>query len=48
MTQDRLRRLAAELRDARQRAQDARRNGDQDGARYAAAEARAIRRALEG
>lgn len=48
MTQDRMRRLAAQLRDARQRAEDARRAGDQDGARYAAADAAKLRRILEG
>lgn len=48
MTQDRLRRMAAELRDARIRAAEARRQGDQDGYRYARAEASRLARALEG
>lgn len=45
---DRLRRIAAQLADARSRAADAARMGDQDGARYARAEAARYRAALEG
>jgi hypothetical protein len=45
---DRLRKLAAELSDARTRAREARRYGDDDGYRYARAEAATLRRSLEG
>ena len=48
MTQDRLRRLAAQLHDARQRAAEARARGDHDGYRYARAEARRLAAILEG
>lgn len=48
MTNDRMRRIAAQYADARRRAADARRLGDTEGARYAASDAVKLRRILEG
>lgn len=46
MTHERLARVVALLADARTRYAAARRSGDDDGARYAAAECRRLRRML--
>jgi hypothetical protein len=48
MTHDRLHKVSAQLRDARQRCADATRQGDTAGAAYARAEARRLRLILEG
>lgn len=48
MTQGQLERTVAKLSDARARAAAARHRGDDDGARYALAEAKRLRRILEG